>query len=172
MTGALGVLVAADGGNDTPAAVISTIGALLGVVLGGSLTALLESARQKRRDQRLELAAGRLLSDELRETRDAFLRIARDTSVRRAGIPGPVASWEQYRELLASRMEEEQWRTVAEAVLAARNMRGELQQLTATDVGLGPLPAPLRAELEQTAKVLEKAVSLLSPRTEGAPAAA
>jgi len=45
MTGALGVLVAADQGNDTPAAVISTAGALLGVVLGGFLTALLESVR-------------------------------------------------------------------------------------------------------------------------------
>src|SRR5690349_14156804 len=150
MTGARGVFVAADQVNDTPAAVISTAGALLGVVLGGFLTALLESARQRRRDKRLELAAGRLLSDELRETSGAFLRIAKDTSVRRAGIPGPVASWEQYRELLA-----------------ARNMRGELEQLTATDVGLGPLPAPLRTELEQTAKVLEKAVSLLSPKAEG-----
>jgi hypothetical protein len=167
MTGALGVFVAADQVNDTPAAVISTAGALLGVVLGGFLTALLESARQRRRDKRLELAAGRLLSDELRETSGAFLRIAKDTSVRRAGIPGPVASWEQYRELLASRMKEQRWRTVAEAVLAARNMRGELEQLTATDVGLGPLPAPLRTELEQTAKVLEKAVSLLSPKAEG-----
>ena len=48
----------------------------------------------------------------------------------------------------------------------------QLEQLTATDVGLGPLPAPLRTELEQTGKVLEKAVSLLSPRAVGSQEAA
>jgi hypothetical protein len=63
-------------------------------------------------------------------------------------------------------MKDGQWRTVAKAVLTAHNLRGELEQLTATEVGLGPLPAPLRTELEQTAKILEDAVSLLSPRVE------
>jgi hypothetical protein len=168
MTRALNVFVAEGLGNETPAAVISTIGALLGVVLGGFLTAILDGIRQRRRDERLERAAWRLLSDELWGTCGAFLRIAKDAAVRRASIPEPVASWDQYRELLASRMEDEQWRTVAQSVLAARNMRGELEQLTATEVGLGPLPAPLRTELEQTAKMLEKAVSLLSPGAEPA----
>ena len=166
MTGALNGFVAAGQGNETPAAVISTIGALLGVVLGGFLTAVLEGVRQRRRDDRLEQAAWRLISDELAETRGAFLRIAGDTAVRRASIPDPVTSWDQYRELLASRMKDGQWRTVAKAVLAAHNLRGELEQLTATEVGLGPLPALLRTELEQTAKILEDAVSLLSPRAE------
>jgi len=168
MTGALNAFVAADQGSETPAAVISTVGALLGVVLGGFLTAVLEGTRQRRRDERLERAARRLLFEELAEGSDAFLRIAEDNTVRRASVPEPVASWDQYRELLAARMTDRDWRVVTKAVLTARDLCGELGQLTATDVGLAMLPAPLQEELKQAAGTLGNAASLLLPG-EGAP---
>ncbi len=163
MTGALGFF-AANQGNETSAAVISTVGALLGVVVGGFLTAVLESVRQRRQEERLERAAGRLLSDELVQTRDTFVRIANDRIVRRAGIPGKIASWDQYRELLATRMTDRQWSKVAKAVLAARNLCGELEQLAASDVGVGQLPAEFEMKLKQAAETLDDAASLLAPR--------
>jgi hypothetical protein len=164
--GALNVFVAAGQASGTAGAIISAAGALLGVVLGGFLTATLESIRQRRREERLERAAGRLLSDELAQTHDAFVRIADERVVRRAGIPEPIASWDQYRELLASRMADLQWRTVAKAVLAARNLCGELEQLAASDVGLGQLPTSLGTQLRQTADTLDNAASLLAARGE------
>jgi hypothetical protein len=136
-------------------------------VLGGFLTVMLESVRQGRREERLERAARRLLSDELAEVHDAFLRIAVDGLVRRGGIPQPVASWDQYRELLASRMADLQWRTVAEAVIAARNLCGELEQLAPTDVGVGQVPTALGTELKQAAETLDNAASLLAARGSG-----
>jgi hypothetical protein len=163
MTGALGILVA-DQGGEAPAAVISSVGALLGVVVGGFLTATLESVRQRRQEERLERAAGRLLSDELAHTRDTFIRIANDRIVRRAAIPGKIASWDQYREFLASRMTGTEWSKVARAVLATRNLCGELEQLAASDVGVGQFSAEFEMKLKQTAETLDGAVSLLAPR--------
>ena len=166
MRGALNVFADVGQVSETPAAVIGTVGALLGVVLGGFLTAVLEGVRQRRREERLGRAAGRLLSEELAQSHDAFLRIADDGIVRRAGIPEPVPSWDQYRELLASRMTDRQWRTVAEAVLTARNLCGELAQLAATEVGVGHLPTPLETHLKQAAQTLDNAASLLASRRE------
>jgi hypothetical protein len=163
MTGALGVIVA-DQGNETPAAVISSIGVLLGVVVGGFLTAMLESIRQRRQEERLERASGRLLSDELVQTRDTFVRIANDRMVRRAAIPGKIASWDQYREFLASRMTDREWSNVARAVLAARNLSGELEQLAASDVGVGQFSTEFEMKLKQAAKTLDEAASLLVQR--------
>jgi hypothetical protein len=125
---------------------------------------MLESVRQRRQEERLERAAGRLLSDELVQARDAFVRISNDRIVRRSGIPGKIASWDQYRELLASRMTDRQWSKLARAVLATRNLCGELEQLAASDVGVGQLSAEFEMKLKQTAETLDDAASLLAPR--------
>jgi hypothetical protein len=161
MAGALNVIADVGQQSGTAETIISTIGALLGVVLGGFLTVMLDSIRQRRQEDRLERAARRLLSDELAEARDVFLGIAHERVVRRERMPEPIGSWDQYRELLASRMADGEWRQVANAVLTARRLRGELQPLVATEVGLGQLRTSLVTELEQTAQTLNAAVTLL-----------
>jgi hypothetical protein len=148
--------------SQTPAAIISTVGALLGVMLGGFLTAVLDSFRQRRQEERLAQAARRLLADEMAQIRDAFLRIADDGHVRRGGIPKPVASWDQYRELLACRLADRQWYMLAQAVLVACDLCAELEQLTAADVGVGQLPTALGMQLKQSADALGDASSRLS----------
>ena len=161
MAGALNLLADAGQQSSTAETVISTIGALLGVVVGGFLTVVLDSMRQRRQEDRLERAARRLLSDELAEAGNLFLRIARERVVRREHVPEPIGSWDQYRELLASRMADLEWRQIATAVLTVRRLRGELQPLAATEAGLGQVPTSLVEELEQTAQTLNTAVARL-----------
>jgi hypothetical protein len=161
MAGALNVLADVGQQSSTVETVISTIGALVGVMLGGFLTVILDGARQRRQEDRLERAARRLLSDELSEARDVFLRIAGERVVRRERMPEAIGSWDQYRELMATRMSDHEWRQVANAVLMARRLRGELHPLTATEVGLGQLNTSLVTQLEQMVQSLNAAVALL-----------
>lgn len=146
----------------TAAAIISTTGALIGVFIGGLVTTVIEDVRQRRREDRLERAASRLLSDELSESRNAFRRIADQQVVRRESMPSLVPSWEQYRELLATRMEEASWREVATAVLTARRVGGELEPFTASEVGAAQLPAPLIKKIEEASIVTDSAATLLA----------
>jgi hypothetical protein len=161
MAGMLNVIADAGQPSGTAETVISTVGALLGVVVGGFLTVILDGIRQRRQEDRLEQAARRLLADELAEAREIFLRIAREHVVRREHVPEPIGSWDQYRELLASRMADFEWRQIANAVLTARRMRGELQPLAATETALGQVRTSLVKELEQTAQTLSAAVTQL-----------
>ncbi len=169
MTGALNVIADAGQQSGTAETLITTAGALLGVVLGGFLTVMLDSVRQGRREERLERAARRLLSNELAEASEVFRRIAGERVVRRERMPEPIASWDQYRELLASRMDDPEWNQVANAVLTVRRLRGELEPLAATEVGLGQLRAALVTELEEAAKTLDAAVALIRDHGELSP---
>jgi hypothetical protein len=161
MTGALNVLADAGQQSTTVETLITTAGALFGVVVGGFLTVMLDSARQGRREERLERAARRLLSNELAEASEVFRRVARERVVRREHLPEPIASWDQYRELLASRMDDLQWHQVATAVLTVHRLRGELEPLATTEVGLGQLRPALVTELEEAAQTLDATVALL-----------
>jgi hypothetical protein len=153
------IVVATD--ETTAAAIISTTGALLGVFVGGLVTAYVESVRQGRREERLEHAAVRLLSNELEESREAFQHIADSGEVRREAIPSLVPSWEQYRELLATRMDEAIWQELARAVLSARRVGGQLAPLAASDAGAARVPPPLVEEVDKASKIAGAAVSLL-----------
>jgi len=140
---------------------ITTVGALLGVVLGGFLTVMLDSVRQGRREERLERAARRLLSNQLAEAAEVFRRVAGERVVRREDLPEPIASWDQYGELLASRMDDRQWHQVANAVFTVHRLRRELEPLATTEVGLGQLRAALVTELEEAAQTLDATVAML-----------
>jgi hypothetical protein len=148
---------------------IPTVGALLGVVLGGFLTVMLDSARQGRREERLERAARRLLSNELAEASELLRRAAGERVVRREHLPEPIASWDQYRELLASRMDDFQWHQVANAVLTVHRLRADLEPLAATEAGLGQLPTALVTELEEAAQTLDATVAMLGSSGEFPP---
>ena len=53
-----------------------------------------------------------------------------------------------------------EWRKMANAVLAVRRMRGELQPLAATEAGLGQVNTSLVKELEQVTQTIDNAVAL------------
>jgi hypothetical protein len=169
MAGTLNVIADVGPPSSTAETIISTIGALLGVLLGAFLTVVLDSARQRRHEHRLEQAARRLLSDELADARDVFLRIARERLVRSEHVPEPTGLWDQYRELLATRMTDLEWRKIANAVLIVRRMRGDLRPLTGTQAGLGQVHPSLVTELERTAEALGDAIALLGAVGEGPP---
>jgi hypothetical protein len=154
------ILAASD--ETTAAAIISTSGALIGVFVGGLVTAYIESVRQGRREKRLERAAGRMLSNELEESRDGFGSIADQRVVRREAMPSLVPSWEQYRELLATRMEETGWRELAAAVLTARRVGGQLAPFAASDAGVAQLPTALVEEVARASTAAGVAASRLA----------
>jgi hypothetical protein len=148
-------------GAETAAAVISTSGALLGVVLGGLFTVVVDSFRRGRSEARLERAAGRLLSTELAQSRENLSYIAERRIVRREDLPDVVPSWDQYRELLASRMDQESWETCAHAVSSVRRICGLLEPFAASETGSGELPRHLVGLLAEVSAVMEPASRLL-----------
>lgn len=143
-------------------AIISTVGVLLGVVLGGVLTITLESRRERRKLDRLERAARRLVADELTRGSKALRNIAEERVVRAEGIPEGIPSWATYRELFATRMADEEWRVVSAAVESLYEQRDHLRPIAATDVGIGELPPRMEHELTLKAENLESAAMLVT----------
>jgi hypothetical protein len=81
---------------------------LVGVVVGGVLTGVIQAVQQWRNDRIEARAAARLLSAEL-SVQDLFLR---------SGVgdkPPPVGAWPQYRAVMARALEDKAWQAVAGA---------------------------------------------------------
>jgi hypothetical protein len=102
---------------------ISTGGALAGVVVGGFLTVVVEGSRQKRKDKALLRASTRLLSTELAETASSLHDLAETGSIDRTKFGAVAPSWESYREFLADKLGDETWDGVAQVITSARQLR-------------------------------------------------
>lgn len=96
-------MIAAAAVDPTPS-LISAAGALLGVIIGGVLSAGVENYRQRRRDARLRGAALRLLREEFSEGAVVFQRVVTSGVASRELFPQIAPSWDQYREFLAGNM--------------------------------------------------------------------
>ena len=89
----------------------SAIFSLVGVVIGGLLTAAIQAVQQGRSDRATARAASRLLSAELSE-QHVFL----DALVDRDATELPaVSAWPEYRSVMARLLDDETWQAVAGA---------------------------------------------------------
>jgi hypothetical protein len=89
---------------------------LIGVVIGGLLTAATQAVQQARADRATARAASRLLSAELSE-QHVFLDalVNRETAdPTNAGLPA-VSAWPEYRATMARLLDDETWQAVAGA---------------------------------------------------------
>jgi hypothetical protein len=89
---------------------------LIGVVVGGLLTAVIQALQQGRSDRATARAASRLLSAELSE-QHVFLDalINQDTGIPMDGELPAVSAWPEYRAVMARLLDDETWQAVAGA---------------------------------------------------------
>jgi hypothetical protein len=88
-------------------------GALIGSVSGGLSEAVLGS----RRERRLAKAGARLVAGEL-QIADLIAKSADEERVWQVSYRTAIESWLGYREVLASRLDDDQFRDVSKAILA------------------------------------------------------
>jgi hypothetical protein len=89
---------------------------LIGVVVGGLLTAAIQAVQQGRSDRATARAASRLLSAELSE-QHVFLDtlINQGTAIPTDAELPAVSAWPEYRAVMARRLDDETWQAVAGA---------------------------------------------------------
>jgi hypothetical protein len=89
---------------------------LLGVIIGGLLTAMVQVVQERRAERVLGRAAARLLSAELSVQQELLMRWAADDSAVAVGaeLP-PVVDWPVQRAVMARSLDEPKWRAVAAA---------------------------------------------------------
>ena len=95
---------------------LSAIFGLVGVVVGGLLTATFQLWQERRSDRAEARAASRLLSAELSEQHvflDALVK--QDPEVPRNDRWPPVAAWPEYRAAMARLLDDETWQALAGA---------------------------------------------------------
>lgn len=142
-------------------ALITTVGTLLGVLVGGLLTAGLDEYGRNRNEKRLRRAAGRLLGEEFDQTAKELRSVADTRLVTAATLPDRIASWDTYREILATRLDSDEWVAIATAVGVARASVGSLGALITASVPIGQLSASMQAEARGVAAELDAAASTL-----------
>ena len=89
---------------------------LIGVVVGGLLTAAIQAVQQGRSDRATARAASRLLSAELSE-QHVFLEalVSRGTATPVDDELPAVSAWPEYRSVMARLLDDETWQAVAGA---------------------------------------------------------
>src|SRR4051794_20559423 len=108
---------------------ISTIGALAGVLVGGILNWTIQRRTEERREAHLALAAARLVSRDLRGADAALAATGADAWIWRRARRLDTNAWDNYREPLAVRLSPEQWQAAAEAVEVTRALGVRLDAL-------------------------------------------
>ena len=136
----VGVVLAADG--ISPSVLVSTGGALLGVMVGGVLNGVVQASSDRARQRRLAHAGVRLVRGELGEI-EAVLSSTVDHRVWRRAALLPQNAWKDYREVLAQQLPDGLWETVAGAMLRVQRIHTRLEHVG----GAGPTSDPLSDEL-------------------------
>lgn len=97
-------------------AVTGAIFGLVGVVVGGLLTAAVQVFQESRSQRTLSLAAARLLSAELSVQEEILVRLAKEESAEPVSddMP-PVSDWPDQRAAMARTLDDETWTAVAAA---------------------------------------------------------
>jgi hypothetical protein len=124
-------------------ALISTGGALLGVLIGGLLSWQLQRLTERRHQRALVRAALRLTEVELLEASQS-LKKAADAGYWKESTTLPTGAWHAYREVLAMTLDPSDWGTLAEAAIALDHLNARLTKLDPTQ---GPQGAKLSQQL-------------------------
>jgi hypothetical protein len=139
---------------------VSTGGALLGVLIGGLLNWLLQRLTESRHQRALVRAALRLTELELTEASGSLERAA--GGYWHEGMTLPTDAWHAYREVLAVTLDPSDWGTLAKAAIALDHLNAGLTRL---DPGQGPqgakLPQRLQEELVSMRTLLDMALKSL-----------
>jgi hypothetical protein len=139
---------------------VSTGGALLGVIIGGLLSWLQQRLTESRRQRALVRAALRLTEVELREASYSLEQAAGGYWAESTTLP--TGAWHAYREVLAATLDPSDWGTLAQAAIALDHLNARLTRL---DPGQGPqgarLPPRLLDELAGTRDRLQAALKSL-----------
>ncbi len=89
---------------------------LIGVIVGGLLTAAIQAVQQARSDRATARAASRLLSAELSEQHVFLDALVNQDAARPLDSELPaVSAWPEYRAVMARLLEDESWQAVAGA---------------------------------------------------------
>jgi hypothetical protein len=147
--------------GSTAPAIITASGALFGVIIGGTITATVESCRQGKRDRLLMRSGVRLLREELSETIAALERTVHTETIRRQLLTEVAPSWESYRELLAGRLSTARFDSLADSISEGRRTRLVMLASFPSDDSVGRLSSLNRETAEASMRILADAVAQL-----------
>jgi hypothetical protein len=150
----IGALTGLAASSPTTTVLISTCGALLGVIVGGLINSQVQRRNEDRRAATLAHAGGRLVARDLEGAAAVLRATEEDQWVWREGREIEPASWTDYREALAVELGPEAWEAVADAVSALAALAPRLEGSLRGGSSSGPLPDPLRDEIRRVLELL------------------
>jgi hypothetical protein len=134
---------------------ISTGGALLGVLVGGVINWAIQSSNDKRRQQAMAQAGARLVSAQLDDTDQALVATLEDRTWRRTRTL-PTDAWTTYREALALCLAPTDFDAVAKAVAYVQRLSTVLETMLGASAS-NPLSEERLGEIEEARKSLNQA---------------
>lgn len=138
----------------TTTVLISTCGALLGVIVGGVINWQVQRRNEDRRAERLAQAGARLVGRDLANAAAVLRATEDDQWVWRRGREISVDDWHDYREALAIYLRPEAWNALAEAISAVALLAHRLEGALGGSSSSGPLPDRLREEIKRVQELL------------------
>jgi hypothetical protein len=127
------------------------------------LAAAVQTYRDNKREAKLARVAAPVVTADLGLAAEALTRIRDKNIVVQEEIPGPLESWERYREVLANRLTLYKWLAASEAVGELGRVSLELPPLLPEH---GVLPAPsddVIASVTRASQAVTKAAEGLAP---------
>jgi hypothetical protein len=144
------------------AAVVTGAASLLGVVIGGLLTGLVQTYRELRRERQLARAGARLLSTELTAAAETLNEIVNDARVAAERIPHPPDAWAEYRQALALHLPPADWRAASAAVASLNGLCRSLTPLIPHGGIATSLPATVTSATRSTQVLVSAAIKNLA----------
>jgi hypothetical protein len=146
--------------------VTTAIFALLGVVIGGLLNAVVTAALDAVREGRRAMVAARLVADDLTYIRAAVQAELEDGTYRRlTGEEPPLTfSWDELRDVLASHLTFAEWAAVS---VAARVALRIVSMAPMNPKPGEPISASERARLEAVLPRISDGITVLQPLVHG-----
>lgn len=117
---------------------VSTGGALLGVVVGGVLNWRMQRVMERSRLLKLARAGVRIVALDLHRA-DSALEAAEQERVWRRASDLPTEAWMGYREVLAEVLEAGEWRDLAQAMVELQRLKSQFDRIG----GAGPTSSEL-----------------------------
>ena len=143
--------------------VVSTAGALVGVIVGGLLNWAVQRRTEDRREARLAQAGARLVTRELSGADAALEATRQDSWIWRRARRLETASWDAYREPLAVRLSSEQWDAAADAVEKVRALDVRLEALLGNRSTTDRLSPEMQESVANVRNSLALALGQLDP---------
>lgn len=141
----------------TTTVLISTCGALLGVIVGGLINWQVQRRNEDRRAARLAQAGARLVGRDLANAAAVLRATEEDQWVWRRSQEIGVTNWHDYREALAVYLRPEAWDALADAVSALTVLAHRLEGSLGGSSSSGPLPDHVRQEIQRAQELLVRA---------------